>query len=263
MPFIPDYVHLEHTTGRTFRLLEDLTYKAKNGHRTVIHAGLITDMATVPHSLWSIIAPFGQQSLPAILHDQECTTIRTRVPQRSKARLKERRTVDSRFLEALLERGVPRVRAAMMWAGASLGRYWEHGSHILRFWIFVQLALGYAAIGWGAFHLGDWTGWVALAAPALATIFWGRTSPAILLAQYSGIIVLSTGLVVFALSILEWFPNIVFGARYVPPTPKQLEIEREMFGTFRHRRPFRGVGMPLGLRRTPRQGRLAWNQWRA
>ncbi len=246
MPFTPDHVHLEHATGRTFRLLKDLTYTAQDGRRYTAHAGLITDMATIPHSLWSIIAPFGQQSLPAILHDQECTTLRTLIPKRSRTRREQRRPIDARFHAALLEQGVPRFRAAMMWAGASIGRYWDHGGHIQRIWLFTQLALGSAAIGWGAFHLDDWTGWAALAAPALAATVWGRSSPAVILTQYPGLVLILIGLVIFALSTLEWAPTIIFGARAIEPTPKQLEVEEEVFGT-RRPRPFRGVGLPLDL----------------
>jgi hypothetical protein len=253
MPFTPDHVHLEHSTGRTFLLLENLTYRARGGHRYTAHAGLTTDMASIPHSLWSVIAPFGEQSLPSILHDQECTNLRDLTPHRSRTRRDQRRYVDARFHEALLERGVPRFRAAMMWAGASLGRYWDHGGHIQRIWLFTQLALGYTAIVWGAFHLGGWTGWAALAAPALAAIVWRRSSPAILLTQYPGLVIITIGLVVFVFSTLEWIPNVILGARVFEPSPEQLERDEEVYGIERRRRrPFRGVGLPPGLRILPR-----------
>ena len=173
MPYQPDYVQLQHSTGRSFRVLEDLTFRDPHGHPFTARAGLVTDLATIPHSLWSVIAPFGQQSLPAIVHDQECKDAKARSPQRCRQRRAERRVTDARFHQALLARGVPRFRAAMMWAGVSIGRYWDHGSHLLRIWLFVQLTLGWVAIMWGGFHTGDWTGWVALGAPVGAL----RTGP--------------------------------------------------------------------------------------
>ncbi|MBN2177231.1 MAG: DUF1353 domain-containing protein [Demequinaceae bacterium] len=257
MPFTPDHVHLEHSTGRTFRLTEDLVYRANGGHRYIARAGLTTDMASIPPALWSVIAPFGQQSLPAILHDQECENLRSLDPRRSKNRRHQRRFVDARFHEALLERGVPRFRATMMWAGACLGRYWDHGGHAQRLWLFVQLALGYAAIAWGVCHPGSWLGWVALASPALAALTWGRSCPAILLIQYPGSVIIAIGFVIFLFSLLDWIPNVVFGSRAFEPSPEQREREEEIAGGHRGRRqkgkrPFRGVGLPPGLRILPR-----------
>ncbi|MCJ7826644.1 MAG: DUF1353 domain-containing protein [Demequinaceae bacterium] len=257
MPFTPDHVHLEHSTGQTFRLTKDLVYRARGGHRYIARAGLTTDMASIPRALWSVIAPFGRQSLPAILHDQECDDLRTLRPQRSRTRRLQRRPIDARLHEALLERGVPRFRATMMWAGACLGRYWEHGGYIQRLWLFVQLALGYAAIVWGSFHLDGWPGWVALAAPAVAALAWGRAYPAVLLTQYPGFVIITIGLVIFVFSMLDWIPNVIFGARVYEPSPEQAEIEEEAAGGHRGRRrggkrPFRGVGFPPGLRLLPR-----------
>jgi len=266
MPYQPDYVQLQHSTGRSFRVLEDLTFRDPHGHPFTARAGLVTDLATIPHSLWSVIAPFGQQSLPAIVHDQECKDAKARSPQRCRQRRAERRVTDARFHQALLARGVPRFRAAMMWAGVSIGRYWDHGSHLLRIWLFVQLTLGWVAIMWGGFHTGDWTGWVALGAPVAAALPWGRSAPALLLAQYPGLILVAIGLVNFSASLLEWFPNVVLGARHYRPSREQREAEAEAqgipgggdeLGPRRRegagiRRPFRGVGLPPGLRILPR-----------
>ena len=266
MPYRPDYVRLQHSTGRSFRVLQDLTYRDPHGHPFVARAGLVTDLATIPHSLWSVIAPFGQQSLPAIVHDQECKDAKARLPQRCRRRRAERRVTDARFHQALLSRGVPRFRAAMMWAGVSIGRYWDHGGHIQRIWLFAQLMLGWAAILWGGFHTGEWTGWVALGAPVAAALPWGRSAPALLLAQYPGLILVAIGLVNFSASLLEWFPNVVLGARHYRPSREQREAEAEAqgipgggdeLGPRRRegagiRRPFRGVGLPPGLRILPR-----------
>ncbi len=259
MPYRPNYVRLQHSTGRTFRVLENLTYLGPNGRRHTARAGLNTDLATIPHSLWSVIAPFGEQSLPSIVHDQECADAKRMVPQRSRVARRKRIVVDGRFHEGLLERGVPRFRAAMMWAGVSLGRWWDHGSHAARMLLFVQLFVGYGALVWGAFHLGAWGGWVALCAPAIAAAPWGRTAPAMLLAQYPGLLLVFVGFVNFVASLIEWIPNVILGVRRYPPSPEELEVAEEAEAGIararpmeRRRRPFRGVGMPPGLRILPR-----------
>jgi hypothetical protein len=261
MSYRPDRVRLEHSTGRAFLLLDDVAYVEPGSRPHAAHAGLSTDFATIPHSLWSVIAPFGQVSLPAIVHDQECQDARNMVPRRSaKARLFRARA-DARFHRGLLERGVPRFRAAMMWAGVSLGRYWDHGGHVQRFVMLCQLVAGYAAIAWGAFHVGEWGGWAAIAAPAVAAAAWWRSAPAMLLAQYPGLIILAIGFVNFVASLLEWLPNVVFGARPVEASPARKERTsrggrrargEESAERARRRARFRGVGRPPGFRILPR-----------
>jgi len=257
MPFIPDYAVLEHSTGQDFRLVKRLTYRGQDGHTHTARADLVTDMASVPHSLWSIIAPFGEQSLPAILHDQECKDLRKKEPQRSRLRRQQRRAIDTCFYQSLLERGVPRYRATMMWTGVSISRFWEHGGRVQRVALLLQLMLGWVAIVWGAFHLADPLGWVALVAPAAAALAWGRSSPAIMFAQYPGLGFLLMAIAAFALSTLDWLINIVFGARIPEPPAKRTEAQRSpkkrrhgRRGHPRHR--FRGVGGPKGLRILPR-----------
>lgn len=257
MPFIPNHVVMEHSTGLHFRLVKNLTYKGRDGDRHVARAGLVTDMASVPRSLWSIIAPFGEQSLPAIVHDQECTDLRKLDRQRSRPRRQQRQAIDSRLYRALLERGVPRFRATMMWSGVSVDRFWEHGGLLQRAALLLQLTLGYAAIVWGTFHAFDPLGWVAMGGPLLATLAWGRSSPAIMFAQYPGLGFLLMAVVAFALSTLDWLINIVFGARVPEQSTLQVKSRKDSRrGAERRRgrgkRPFRGVGKPKGLRILPR-----------
>jgi hypothetical protein len=240
--------------------LEDLTYIAPGKRQPhVARAGLDTDLATVPHSLWSVIAPFGQQSLPSIIHDQECHDAKEMVPQRSPAARRARVAIDARFREGLLERGVPRFRAALLWSGVSIGRWWDHSNRVLRLLMILQLFLGYVAIVWGACHLGSWEGWAAMGAPALMTVVWDGTCSALLIAQYPGLPLVAIGLANFGASLAEWLPNVILGARRYPPSPEQLEVEAEANrarqtprAPSEAKRPFRGVGLPPGLKILPR-----------
>ncbi len=259
MPYRPNYVRLQHSTGRTFTLLEDLAYIApgERKHHTA-RAGLTTDLATIPHSLWSVIAPFGETSLPSIVHDQECHDAKAIVPQRSRTARRARVAIDARFHQGLLERGVPRYRAAMQWSGVSLGRWWDHGNRFVRLLMVLQLFVGYGAIVWGAFHLSSWEGWAAIGGPALVTVAWGRTCPAMLLAQFPGLPLVAIAFVNFVASLVDWIPNVIFGARKCPPSSEEIEVAPDRRGkrTKRQRsrrtRPFRGVGLPPGLRILPR-----------
>jgi hypothetical protein len=150
----------------------------------------------------------------------------------------------------------------MMWSGVSIGRFWEHGGHVQRIALLLQLLLGWVAIVWGAFHLpGPW-GWVAFTAPAVAALAWGRSSPAIVFAQYPGLGFLLMALAAFVLATVDWLINIVFGARIPEQSTeparggrasrKRGRKRENRRGKGRGRRRFRGVGGPKGLRILPR-----------
>lgn len=257
MPYQPNYVRLQHSAGRTFTLIDDVTFRARGGHRYTARKGLETDIATIPHTLWSVIAPFGRQSLPSIVHDQECSDVRAKPNQRSRPRRHERRAIDARLLDALLEQRVPRFRAAMMWAGVTLGRFWEHGGHLMRLALFTQLFAGATAIVWGLFHTAEWTGWAGILAPAALAAAWGRSAPAILMAQYPGILLFIIMVGNFALSVLEWIPNVILGARWPEGPTEQDAVDAGVApavggGDQKGDKPFRGVGMPPGFQLLPK-----------
>lgn len=253
MPYRPNRIRLEYSTDGSvlFRVLEDLTYFGPGRVRRTAKAGLMTDLATIPRPLWSIVVPVGAVSLPAIIHDQECKDIRSQPVPRSRKARNRRKAADGRFLEGLLEQGVPRFRAAMMWAGVSLGRYWDHGGRAQRLVMLTQLALGYAAIVASLFQADTWTGWAFFLAPAVAAVAWWRDSRPMLLAQYPGLPIVAIACVNFTVSWLEWIPNVIFGVHTYPPSPEQLEAEEDGHaGTGRarasrsQRQGFRGVQMP-------------------
>lgn len=54
--------------GRRVRLLQDLVIDYELGHYTV-PKGFVSDLASVPRILWSIIPPWGKYYKAAIVHD--------------------------------------------------------------------------------------------------------------------------------------------------------------------------------------------------
>ncbi len=148
----------------------------------------VTDLASVPSALWGLIASYGRQSAPAILHDERSHTA-TELPDR-RAALAQRREDDRVFHTALREQGVPRLRARLMWAWVSADREVRHGGP-LGWVLLVQVGLGVLLVV-AALVLGIVAGpwWFALAAvPLVAALPWGPMAPLVL--------VLTSSLVVF------------------------------------------------------------------
>lgn len=55
--------------GCTARLLRRLTYVTHDGWVLEVPAGFVTDFASIPRALWTIIPPRGRYNRPAIIHD--------------------------------------------------------------------------------------------------------------------------------------------------------------------------------------------------
>jgi hypothetical protein len=105
-----------------FRLLTRLMYKDRTGHPYPVppDTGVeTTDLASVPWPLWGVLAPYGHQLRPALLHDHLCDLANAM----SEGGTEARRTADFMFREALGSVGVPIVRRNVFWAGVSFGRY--------------------------------------------------------------------------------------------------------------------------------------------
>ena len=88
-----------------------------------------TDLASVPAIFWSLIASYGRQTAPAVIHDSECA--RVQAAQRSgeytaAAALADRERVDRAFRLGLRELGVAPFRAWIMWTFVSFERYAKH-----------------------------------------------------------------------------------------------------------------------------------------
>ncbi|MFE6965567.1 DUF1353 domain-containing protein [Agromyces sp. NPDC057679] len=122
------FVYLDPETGRRYRV-------PARGEASAAP----TDLASVPTPLWGLIASYGRQSAPAVLHDarsREAAALGDR-----RAALVQRREDDRVFRTALREQGVPRLRARLMWAWVSADREREFGG-VAGWLVIVQSAIG-------------------------------------------------------------------------------------------------------------------------
>jgi hypothetical protein len=140
-----------------------------------------TDLASVPAIFWSLIASYGRQTAPAVVHDSEC--LRVQEAQRdgrysSTQALDERERVDRAFRIGLRELGVAPFRAWIMWTFVSFERYLRHS--VPRFLALLLLALiGFGLVAGSPVALVLGAPWVAalmlvapLATSALAGARW-------------------------------------------------------------------------------------------
>lgn len=174
---------LVYRRGRDFQVAEDFVYdNPRDGSRTLVPAhdldlppgdGNSTDFASVPPFLWGLIANYGTQTLPAIMHDSLVGQL-LREPEEQ--RLALRREADELFRVALIDNGVHRLRARVMWAAVGLESWARHGRALGRLLI-GQVAIGVLAIV-AAVALGvavsHWWSLLGLAPAALAAL-WGST----------------------------------------------------------------------------------------
>jgi hypothetical protein len=180
-----------------------------------------TDLASVPTFLWGLIASYGRQTSAAVLHDH--LSDEARRGDRS-AGIRVRRVADRLFGVALLESGVPRLRAWIMRSYVSIEKFAE-----FRPWQAVLMAvhapLGvlsiYAAIGMAAGWWAPWWMLLLLFAPALSTVLWWRDAVAMLTIIYTGAVLapvmIVAGLGQVALFILEAAVWLITGARAPAP----------------------------------------------
>ncbi|BDZ55379.1 DUF1353 domain-containing protein [Agromyces marinus] len=167
-------VYLDAATGRT--------YRAPAAGEAPPPVG-ITDLASVPTPLWGLIASYGRQSAPAILHDARSIDA-ARLEDREAA-LAQRREDDEVFHRALREQGVPVLRARLMWAWVSADRErtyngWRGGL------LLAQVALGVAAVVAAiVLAVTAHPAWLLLAlVPALAAFAWGGLAPLVIALTY-------------------------------------------------------------------------------
>lgn len=105
-----------------------------------------TDLASVPAIFWGLIASYGRQTAPAVMHDSECWKVReaARTGQITAVEaLRRRELIDRRFRLGLRELAVPPFMAWLMWTFVSLERYQKHSA--ARF--VAMLALGAVGLG--------------------------------------------------------------------------------------------------------------------
>lgn len=99
-----------------WRTLEELDYIRPNGEVIKVPTGFITDFASVPRPLWSLLPPFGRYTAAAVLHDFEYWR-----------QNRERVDADRIFMEAMIELNVKRWRRWSMHRAVRMGgwRPWK------------------------------------------------------------------------------------------------------------------------------------------
>lgn len=75
----------------------------------------VTDLASVPRILWTVLPPFGRHTNAAVLHDVLYRTGDTR----------GRAWADRQFLEAMRALDVPALRARIIWAAVRVFGWWN------------------------------------------------------------------------------------------------------------------------------------------
>ncbi|GAA3799644.1 DUF1353 domain-containing protein [Cellulomonas soli] len=81
----------------------------------LVPRGMETDLASVPPFLWGVIASYGRQTLPALLHDRLCWA--AQLPdQPAPYRRRARREADDQFRRTLRASGSGPLRRWLMWA---------------------------------------------------------------------------------------------------------------------------------------------------
>ncbi|WP_168916237.1 DUF1353 domain-containing protein [Microcella flavibacter] len=189
-----DGVPLLYRMGREFQVTRPFAYRdPRDGVVTLVPAhdtarpptsGNSTDFASVPPFLWGLIANYGPQTLPAILHDAMVEQAR-RAPEPE--RLARRRVADDLFRLALVDNGIHLLRARVMWAAVGLESRWRHGGLGGRILI-AQVALGalalIAAVVLGILLTPWWM--LGLALPATLAPLQRTSAPLVVAATYLG-----------------------------------------------------------------------------
>ena len=96
--------------GRFYRLTEPMRVTLNGRPLCTVPAGFITDFASVPRALWSIIPPHGKYSPAAVLHDYLYFTA-----------MFPRAYADDIFLDAMRDLGVAMWKRWAMYAGVRVG----------------------------------------------------------------------------------------------------------------------------------------------
>ncbi|MHA7135555.1 DUF1353 domain-containing protein [Oerskovia turbata] len=109
--------------GHTTRPADEQTPAGPRWRRAsvtqTVPTGLVTDLASVPMPLWGVIASYGRQTLPAILHDATSRALADST-RPAGARRAARRAADHLFRSTLRETGTGPVRRWLMWAAVRI-----------------------------------------------------------------------------------------------------------------------------------------------
>jgi hypothetical protein len=165
-----------------------------------------TDLASVPSLLWGLCAPYGRQTLPALLHDHLCDDT---IGQPKDEALRRRNVADAAFRVALDEQGVPAIRRWLMFVAVRMQAFWKFSKPRLAGYAAAIVAVAAATV-WATGWLAH--GWArplpALVATAVATK-WPHRFAIPVLGAYAGPLAIVVGLVVAAASLMVWLPDLV------------------------------------------------------
>jgi hypothetical protein len=178
-----------------------------HAHAPDVHPsdGNRTDLASVPTVFWSLIASYGRQTAPAIVHDSEAWRARSMPPRDA---LRAREQADRRFRLGLRELGVSPFRAWVMWTFVSYERYQKHST--ARFvGLLVLGALGVllvaaAPVAWLGFGIPWWVALLLAALPLATSAVTGRHWRLLVWASYAGALLLP----VVVLQVAAYLPYL-------------------------------------------------------
>lgn len=170
-----------------------------------------TDLASVPAIFWSLIASYGRQTAPAVLHDSECWRVRS--AQQAGAisgqqAIDERVRIDHRFRLGLRELGVAPFRSWVMWTFVSLERYAKHSiPKLLGLLLLMVLGVGLVVFSTIAGMLGlpPWVTVLSLVLPLATCALAGRRWQLMVWASYAGALLLPVAL----LQVAAYLPYLV------------------------------------------------------
>jgi hypothetical protein len=175
-----------------------------------------TDLASVPAIFWSLIASYGRQTAPAVVHDSECARVQ-RAQREGKCSaieaLAERKRIDRSFRLGLRELGVAPFRAWIMWTFVSFERYSKHS--VPRFvGLLLLAALGLLLVAGApiAFALGaPWLAVGMLLLPLGTSVVAGRQWRLLVWASFAGALLLPVAVLQVA-AYLPWaaIENVVW-----------------------------------------------------
>ena len=108
---------------------EEITWAHRHEPDTHPEPGNRTDLASVPTLFWSLIASYGRQTAPAIVHDSECWKVYCEHRGGlidSREAVARRLRIDRAFRLGLRELEVAPFRSWLMWTFVSFERYQKH-----------------------------------------------------------------------------------------------------------------------------------------
>lgn len=109
--------------GDYFRVAESFRYYLGEKYAdqwVFVPAGMLTDLASIPSFVWSLLPPSGKYGAAAIVHDRLCNTLE--ITQSGKAVSIERKKADAILGEAMEVLKVPYWKRVLISSGVALHR---------------------------------------------------------------------------------------------------------------------------------------------